>query len=115
MFDHAEAKASVVAAMEQRIVHLERSVARCEVKRDGLVVPKDAAMAKFEMIDERAKSRSTRLWLAIALAFRGGKWCSVGIEGHVDNGLLDDDFVEAKLGTDKRTDFQARDNAVRMG
>src|SRR5271170_122197 len=114
--DHTDMEAAVVTAVEQRIVHLKRSVARCEVKRDGLVVPKDAAMAKFEMIDGEGKesldeSRAGNRGSASRWKIGG----AVGIESHVDDGLLENDFIEAKLGTDERTQLQTRDNAVCMG
>ena len=33
----------------------------------------------------------------------------------MDDGLLEDDFVERELGTEKRDDFQAGDDAIRVG
>jgi hypothetical protein len=33
----------------------------------------------------------------------------------MDDGLLEDDFVEAELGTKKRANLQASNDAVRVG
>ena len=73
-------------------------------------------MAKFEMIDGESKELLDETVAADRRS--SSRWkigSAVGIEDHVDDGLLEDDFVEAKLGTDKRADLQARDNAVGVG
>ena len=74
------------------------------------------AMAKLEMIDGKSKELLDGSLAANgAGASRRKIGGAVGIESHVNDGLLEDDFVEGKLGTKKRDDLQASDDAVRRG
>src|ERR1700683_3371004 len=112
----AEQKPSIVLGVEKGIVHGERNVARSEIERNGLVVPEELAALHFEAIDGKSEELldSVRAGKGAGLALRkvGG---AVGIESNVDNGLLEDNFVKAELGTEKRADLQAGDDAVGMG
>ena len=73
-------------------------------------------MAGFEVIDGKSEELFDR-----ALAGCGGRFslrkvgAAVGIKSDVDDRVLEDDFVEGKLGTEKRADFQAGDDAIGMG
>ena len=114
--DQAELELAVIPAPEEGIVHLKGSVASSEVKWDGLVVPEDLAVAKFEMIDGKSEEL-----LDGGLAFDGVDSSrreiggAIGIESYVDHGLVEDDFVESKFGTEKRADLQASDDTVHVG
>src|SRR5271167_3034986 len=73
-------------------------------------------MAEFEMIDRERKE------LLDGISARDGRRSSrreiaaaVGIESHMDGGLLEDHFVEGELGPKQRADLEAGDNAVHVG
>ncbi len=107
---------SIVAAVKKVIVHPERRVASGEIHGDGLIVPEDLAVAEFEAIDGECKKPLDGGLAASNSSLRQGKISgAVGIESNVDHGLLEDDFVKAELGTEKRNDFQTRHNAVNVG
>ena len=60
-------------------------------------------MAEFEAIDgESKKSLDGSLAANDGGLSRGEISSAVGIESDVDDGLLENDFVEAELGTEKR-------------
>ncbi len=74
------------------------------------------AAAEFEAIDGKSKKlfdgRLAGNDAALALGKISG---AIGIEGHVDHGLLEDDVVEAEFGTEKRAYLQASHDAVHVG
>src|ERR1022692_3992421 len=93
--DQAEQEASVVARVEIGIIHLEPGIAGGEIKRDGLVVPKEATVAEFEAIDGKREELFDR-----SLAGDGSrsprKICgAVGIESEMDDGLIENEFLES--------------------
>jgi hypothetical protein len=58
--DQAELKVSIVTAVEEGVIHVERGVASSEIDGDYLVVPEDLAMANFEMINRQRKKLLNR-------------------------------------------------------
>ena len=71
-------------------------------------------MAKFEAIDGKSEELLDGSLRGLTTpTFPLGKIGSaVGIESDVDDGLIEDDLVEAELGAEKRADLQASDDAV---
>src|SRR5271168_4552854 len=106
---------SVVSAAQKGIIHLESGIACGEIDGKGLIVPQDLTVAEFETIDGKSKKlldggpASTHARLSLRKIS-----CAVWIERDVDHGLLEDEFVEPELGTQKRDDFQASYDAVHV-
>jgi hypothetical protein len=95
------------------IVHLERSVASGELERNDLVVPEDLPAADFEAIDGESEELLDGTPAACAAGFSLRKVrAAVRIENNMDYRLLKDDFMEGELGTEKRDDLQAGDDAI---
>ncbi len=73
-------------------------------------------MAEFEAIDGKSKKSLDGSLAGNDADLSLGKIRSpIGIESDVDDGLLEDDFVEAELGTENRGDLQASHDAVSVG
>jgi len=112
----AEQESPIVLLMEKGIVHVERNVAGGEIERKSLVVPKHPATSQFEAIDGKREELLDNI-LACKSAGPAPRKIggAVGIKSDVDDGLLEDDLVKSEFGTEKRTDFQAGDDAIGVG
>jgi hypothetical protein len=100
--------------VEIGIIHLQPSIASGEVKRYGLVVPKQATMAKIKAINgkgEELLDGSLPGYIARPLRKVAG---AVRIESNVNDGLIEDKFLKSQFRTEQGVDFQAGDNTVRM-
>ena len=73
-------------------------------------------MAEFEVVDGKSKELLNRSGTAGSAIFSWRKiGAAVGVEGYMDDGLLQDDFVEDQLGAEKRPNFQTSNDVVDMG
>src|SRR5208283_2417425 len=110
--DQSEQQTPIVALVEIGICHLKRSVTYREIERNGLIVPQDLSLPKFEVSDgerEELFDRSSRGKRARALRKVAG---AIGIESNVDHGVVENELMKAKFGTKKRRDLQAADHII---
>ncbi len=100
----------MVAGVEVGIIHLQGHVASGEIEGDGLVVPEQTALTKFQPSDgegEELFDRSLgRKGAGPPRKVRG----AVRIKDDVDDGLIENHFVKGELGTNQRADLQTGDN-----
>src|ERR1700688_4368097 len=73
-------------------------------------------MTDFKMIDGERKQLFDRICTTSRNRF--SRWeigAAVGIERHMHDGLLENDFVERQFGAKERPDLQPGDDVVDMG
>jgi hypothetical protein len=104
--DQAEQKTPIVALVKIGVIHLQRSVASREIERDGLVVPEDSSLAKFEVSDgEREELFDRSLSGKCARPFRKVAG-AIGIKNDVDDGMIEDQFMKGEFGRRREVIFK---------
>src|ERR1700682_3505020 len=102
--------------MQVGIIHLQRSIARDEIERDGLIVPENLAVTDFKMVD---RERKQLLHWGCAARGRWFSWwkivAAVRIKSYMDDGLIEDNIVKCQLGAKKRADFHVGNDVVHVG
>src|SRR5580700_10542752 len=96
--DQAEQEAAIVAPLQEGIVHLQRSIAGGKIERNDLIIPKEFAVAQFEVIDREVKKLFDRRLGALGGSLTGWEICgAVRVKHDMNDRLLEDDLVEGKL------------------
>jgi hypothetical protein len=94
---------------------LQVAVLDGEIKRNIAVIPKQFAFARIKMIDGKREQFFDR---SLIKKFRHGVGRNVGgaigIEGNVNDGVFDRDFVESKFSSQQRDDFDFGDYAINV-